>query len=254
MKNKTDISVFEKYAHEYDLMTNARQREQSHDKEVAAIVSRFSPESVLDAGCATGLTSALFARRGIETVGMDRSQKMLTVARKKYESSGYPLRFQFGHFEKLPKTLFNKFDLVVSLANSISGVHTLKELYAAFSNFHKALIPGGSVVIQILNYTGWKENELRPIRVTDNDGLVHIRFSERQGRKFHVYVIRLDNRDAEPTFEVFRHYFDNFSATEVTRILREVGFKRIQKYADLKFSEKFGKTSRDLVVTATRRA
>ncbi|MDF1544948.1 MAG: methyltransferase domain-containing protein [bacterium] len=254
MKSKSDISVFEKYAHEYDLMTNARQREKNHDQEVAAIVKRYKPTSVLDAGCATGLTSSLFARRGIETVGLDRSQRMLTEARKKYKFTGYPLKFQFGHFERLSKSLNGKFDLVVSLANSISGVHTLKELFGAFSNFHRVLKPGGSLVIQVLNYKGWKENELMPIRATDNDGLVYIRFSERTGRQFHIYAIRLDNREEEPKFEVFRHDFDNFSATEIVRLLKEVGFRKIEKFGNLKFTEKFGQASRDVVLTATKKA
>ncbi len=63
MAVKLQLSAFEKYAHEYDLITNAAQREKYHQKEVDALIARFRPRSVLDAGCASGLTAMLFARR-----------------------------------------------------------------------------------------------------------------------------------------------------------------------------------------------
>ena len=252
MRVKPDPSVFEKYAHEYDLMTNAKQREINHSAEVQAIVKRFSPSAVLDAGCATGLTASLFARAGIPTVGLDRSQKMLSEARGKFGAYPYPLTFRYGHFERLPKALSGQFDLVVSLANSLSGVKTQRELSITLRNFHKVLKPGGNLVLQLLNYEGFKEGEIRPIRITENDKITYFRFSERRGKRFYIYAIRLDRRGKQPEFEVFRHEFDNFSASEIAQALKSSGLSNIKKFGDLLFQKKFLKSSRDIIITACR--
>ncbi len=252
MKKKSDVSVFEKYAHEYDLITNADQRVKYHAKEVNAIIKMFKPESVLDAGCATGLTSMLFAKEGIKTVGLDRSRKMLAVAKGKYQDSGYPLTFSYGEFEKLSKKFHNKFDLVVCLANSISGVHTEAELWKTFSNFNSVLKPGGHLVLQMLNYVTLEEGKLFPIKATNNNGLVYVRYSERHRKKFFVYVVRIDTNQTPPAFEVFRHDFDNFSVSEVTRVLKSCKFSKAQKYSDLLLTKKYTKTSRDLIITVQK--
>ena len=250
MKKQSDVSVFEKYAHEYDLMTNAVQREEYHAKEIKALIEKYNPKSVLDAGCATGLTSMLFAREGISTVGLDRSKKILEVAKTKYKDSSYPLTFRFGKFEKLPKTLYGKFDMVVSLANSISGVHTRADLFYTLNNFNMVLKPGGVLILQILNYETLEENRLRPIKATNNDGIIYIRFSERHRKRFFVYAIRVDTNVNPPQYELFRHDFDNFSRKEVIKILKESNFKKIEKYACLYLKSKFTQLSKDLVLVA----
>ena len=49
----------------------------------ADFVCRFEPASVLDAGCGTGRVGIELARRGIEVVGVDLDEAMLTAARAK---------------------------------------------------------------------------------------------------------------------------------------------------------------------------
>ncbi len=47
----------------------------------AAFVMRFSPETVLDAGCGTGRVALELARQGIDVVGVDVDASMLSVSR-----------------------------------------------------------------------------------------------------------------------------------------------------------------------------
>jgi len=249
-------SIFEVYAHEYDLITNAAQRESYHAKEVAAIVEKFKPTRVLDAGCATGLTTLLFARHGIEAVGLDKSKPILESARatrgpESRAGKGLPISFMAGSFEKLPAKLNGSFDLVVCLANSISGVGSLTNLRTSIKNFYKVLKPGGTLVLQMLNYVAVTEDHLMPIKATQNGTVVYERFSERKGRSLFIYVSRADFGQTPPQFEIFRHKFDNFSPSQVERGIRQAGFGTIKTYADLYLKKRFGKTSRDLVIVAT---
>jgi len=49
----------------------------------ASFVMRFSPTSVLDAGCGTGRVAVELAKRGVTVVGVDLDQSMLATARSR---------------------------------------------------------------------------------------------------------------------------------------------------------------------------
>jgi ubiquinone/menaquinone biosynthesis C-methylase UbiE len=252
VSSKKSPSVFEIYAREYDWITDALSREKYHRKEVAALIRRFKPRTVLDAGCATGLTTRLFADAGVAAVGLDRSRQMLDVARSKYGEGAREISFRYGNFERLPKKLHGKFDMVVCLANGISGVETVARLRKSLRGFRSVLTDGGTLVLQMLNYAAVAEGKLMPVRATVHDGIVYERFTERVGKRLSLYVTRLDMREKPPRLEVFRHQFDNFTEDLVNREIQKVGFGHILKYSDLYLIKKFRKSSRDLVITATR--
>lgn len=253
MSLKRQKSFFDVYAHEYDIMTSADKRIHNHRLEVDKIIDKYSPSSVLDAGCATGLTSSLFAESGIITLGLDRSKAMIDIASKKYPGLENYLSFKSGQFEKLPQSMFNKFDLIVCLANSISGVGSLNNLFKAFTSFYKALKPGGSLVLQMLNYYSINDGEFFPVKAVRHGDIIYQRFSERQGKRLFIYVNRLDISGNKLEYEMFRHEFENFDVAEVVSTLKKSNFKTIKKFADLFMSKPFLRTSRDLVITAIKK-
>ncbi len=252
MAQKVEKSFFELYADEYDLLTNAAQRERGHGKEVAALIERFAPTCVLDAGCATGLTTRLFAERGIETVGLDRSRAMLRVARRKHASSGLPIRFMHGEFERLPVSMNGRFDLVVCLANSITGIPTVHGVYRAFQGFNRVLDRGGHLVLQMLNYAAVAEGELLPIKTTRHGNVMYQRFTERRGRKLWLYVTRVDFDATPPLLEAFRHESDNYDVATVVDLLKRAGFGHIRRFGNLHLSKRFTRQSHDLVVVCDK--
>ena len=245
-------SFFDLYAQEYDFLTDAPSREVGHRKEVERLIEQFKPRSVLDAGCATGLTSRLFAELGVNTVGLDRSRKMIDFARDRNRDLSLPLKFQLGHFERLPKQFDGRFDLIVCLANAIAGLDTLSNLKTACRKFWRALSPGGVLVIQALNLASLRDGETFPIKVTRNEGIVYVRFARRSGNLFELNVVRLD-LDSQPIKqEPFTHVFDNFSVSEVQRAVSQAGFGQIQRFGNLLMTKRFGVKSRDLVLIAHR--
>ena len=251
MTLKKEKSFFEIYAHEYDFLTNAHQRRASHKKEIEALINAYQPESVLDAGCATGLTSSIFSEAGVKVKGIDRSFPMIKLAKQNYGSQKH-ISFQSASFEKLPKAFHQKFDMIVCLANSISGVGSLHNLTKSFKGFYNSLQPNGTLVLQLLNYVSIVDGELLPIRATRNNNIIYQRFSERRGKRLYIYVNRLDTASDPIQYEMFKHEFENFTPSEVVETLKNCKFKKIKKFSDLFLSKPFGKTSRDLVLTATK--
>jgi len=138
------------------------------------------------------------------------------------------------------------------MANSISGVGSTANLRRSLANFRQVLKPGGTVVLQMLNYVAIKEGELLPIKATENNGVIYERFSERRGSSLYVYVTRFDLKQRPPKYEIFRHEFDNFTVEQMLRAFELTGFDKIRKYGDVFLSKRFSKSSRDLVITAQR--
>lgn len=246
------ISFFDKYAAEYDWLTNAADRARGHNKEVEAMISRFHPNRVLDAGCATGLTASLFASKGVDAVGLDRSRGMLTVAREKYSSTRLPLHFRKGSFESLAVGMDDSFDLVVCLANSIAGVESNVNLRLSLAGFRRVLRPGGYVVLQALNIDALKDGQIMPVRTTEHSGVVYSRFLERSGHRSILYILRVvsDSRPAQA--ELFRHDSASFSPDVLVHALAHAGFVKVRKYADLMMNRRFSTKARDIVIAAQR--
>ncbi len=252
MARKQTASFFDAYAHEYDHLTAAASRETVHRKEVEAIVARFQPTRVLDAGCATGLTTRLFAAAGVKAVGLDRSAPILAEARRIAAEQGVAVEFVEGQFEKLPKSFDSQFDLIVCLANSIAGVNTEAALLRSLKSFYRSVSPGGRLVLQMLNYAVVREGEIRPVRVTEYNNIVYARYQERIGRKIILHIIRIDRDQAPPSLEVFVHASDNFAPPQVLKAVRAAGFAKVGRFADLALTEPFQPSSRDLVIVANR--
>jgi ubiquinone/menaquinone biosynthesis C-methylase UbiE len=245
-------SFFDKYPHEYDWLTDEQSRLPKHDLEVQGLIKRFAPKVVLDAGCGTGLTSFLFASHGVKPLGIDRSQGMLGIAEHKYADKGHPLSFKSGRFEALPKNLAGRFDLVVCLANSISGVETRGDLRKVFKGFRDVLAPNGNLVLQLLNINSVKDQSNVVIRTTEHGDIVYLRYLSRRGSKAIVSIIRLDTSTGPATFEPFVHEHEPFDLPTLKAELAKTGFRAVTAYADLTFKTKFRRAGRDLVMVAHR--
>ena len=248
----TQASFFDKYAHEYDQLTGAPARTPHHKEELQSLIEDFRPGKVLDAGCGAGLSSMLLATQKIETVGLDRESALIETARKKYDHLNLPLEFIEGSYEALPKKLIEEFDLVICLANGISGLGSQAVLNQGIKGFFDCLKPGGTLVIQMLNFASLTENQVMPIKVTKCQGIIYTRYARRQGRQYSLHIVRIDNTGKEPTFEAFCHDFNNFTPTELACSVKEAGFTSLKRFADIQRKEKFEKIARDLVLVATK--
>ncbi len=102
---------------------------------------------VLDAGCGGGLVARELAAAGATVVGMDRSGGSLRVARR---AVGTPFRPVQGRLERLPFAE-EAFQVVVA-ADVLEHV---PDLPAAMAELARVLAPGGSLVFDTINRTGW---------------------------------------------------------------------------------------------------
>jgi SAM-dependent methyltransferase len=112
---------------------------------------------VLDLGCATASLLLDLARKGIETWGLEPSQAMLAVAGHSLAASGLaaerlPRLARGGMLDAASAFPKGKLGLVLCLGNTLPHLSGLDELGAFLAGARGVLRPGGSLVLQLLNY------------------------------------------------------------------------------------------------------
>ena len=102
-------------------------------------VMRFSPAAVLDAGCGTGRIARELARRGVDAVGVDLDDEMLSTARRKAPALAW-------HCADLSSIyLGRRFDVVLLAGNVLIFLTPVTE-GAVLANLVRHLTPGGFLV------------------------------------------------------------------------------------------------------------
>jgi len=101
-------------------------------------------ETILDAGCGSGIVTAPIIERGVNVVGIDLSEPMLHHARDTLPAAGFsPLA---ADIRALPFTE-GRFDRVVS----ITALEFVAEGQQAMNELFRVTRPGGRVVVATLN-------------------------------------------------------------------------------------------------------
>lgn len=129
------MTVFGKYSRYYNLLYR--------DKDYAAeadytdsLIQKFCPgaKTILDLGCGTGQHDFFLSRKGYSLTGIDRSEKMISLARQHLSSSDVaaanPLVFLEGDIRTV--RLGRVFDTVISLFHVMSYQISNEDLLSAF--------------------------------------------------------------------------------------------------------------------------
>ena len=165
------------------------------------LVKRQTIDRVVDIGCGPGRAAAFMAARGLDVVGVDISQAMLTVARGAHPH----IKFEEGQLDALP------FETGV-FAGAVcwySIIYTPPDsLTEAFSELARALMPGGYLLLAF-------QAEDEPVYRTNAHGthlpLTSYRHSvqdvadrlEDIGFKIYTTVLRAPDLENETAFQGF---------------------------------------------------
>ncbi len=113
---------------------------------VESLFERLAPDgvrSVLDLGCGTGNHALELHKRGYEVVGVDRSEEMLEIARRKLHAADAP-RFLRGDIRHVD--VARRFDAVIAMFAVLGYQTTDVDLRATLENARLHLEPGGLFV------------------------------------------------------------------------------------------------------------
>ena len=140
--------MFDNIAPKYDLLnhTLSMSIDRVWRRRVVGEVRRAKPGRILDVATGTGDLAIAMARRirDVQVLGVDLSEQMLAVARRKIEARGMDGRIVLdrGDAERLAVA-----DASVDVATVAFGVRNFGDLGAGLRELARTIKPGGKVVI-----------------------------------------------------------------------------------------------------------
>lgn len=191
---------------------------------------------VLDLACGTGTMTCLLAERGYETIGVDQSPEMLTVAAEKgRQVQGEPPVFLCQPMQRLD--LYGTIDACICCLDSVNYVTRPADLRRAFERVHLFLMPGGLFLFDI--NTPEKLRGLDGgmfIDETDDTYCVwRADWSERS--KCCTYGMDLFFRQPDGLWsrEEEVHEERAYQPQALEEMLHSAGFSKVRQYGELKF-------------------
>ena len=142
------MNAYHELARSYDRLTN--------DVDYAAVVDFYReilkkegcrPRTAVDLACGTGSVSLLLAKAGLQVIGVDCSEEMLTVAQQKCADLEKMPVFSCQRLEKLrlPKAV----DLAVCALDSLDYILDPADCAMALRRAYKFLNPGGCLIFDV---------------------------------------------------------------------------------------------------------
>lgn len=203
--------------------------------------SRLRVKDVLEVGSGTGNLTKYLKSLGYNVVGLDVSEDMIKVAKKKLPD----VRFYVGDARSF--SLDMDFDAIVSTFDSLNNILEAEDLFKAFKNFKRHLRPGGILICDLNTtyamQTVW--NEALFVKVL-RDGIYSIWKGEYLG-----------NGRAKLTLTLFVPYSDNlyrkieevyieqgYTLNQVKGLLLKAGFINVWAFDDLSFEKPNAKSKR----------
>ena len=140
----------------YAVLSDTDERLQLEGPFLEQWLGRAPGRRVVDLASGTGIHAAFFAGIGAEVTALDISPEMVAFARERRPHPNVTygvadMRFVDG----------GPWDMAVCLGNSLSLVHSEKEVEETLDSVHRSLAPGGLFVIQAINYSGLEAHKPR---------------------------------------------------------------------------------------------
>lgn len=185
------------------------------------------PTLMLDLACGTGGFSFEFAKKGIEVIGVDRSEGMLSVAMEKLSAGSSNPLFLNQTAEELE--LYGTVDGAVCMLDSLNHITDINNLKKAFEKV-ALFLESKRLFIFDLN-TPYKHREILSgksfVKESENAFCVWQNECE-DGKTVDVFMdLFLENDDGS-----YERLSEDFSETaytdeEINNILRETGFEKV---------------------------
>ena len=229
------MDAYHELARSYDRLTN--------DVDYRATVEFYTrileregvkPRTAVDLACGTGSVTAILAEMGMDTIGVDMSEEMLTVAMEKVMDLEKPPRFICQKLQelRLPRAV----DLAVCALDSLDYVTNPEDCAEAIRRVYKVLNPGGIFIFDVNTPEKLRAMDGQVFLDEDDDVYCVWRGEFDEETNICSYGMDLFQRQGNVwhrSFEEHREYA--YSQEQLTEYLKATGFTHIEVYADRLF-------------------
>lgn len=135
-------------------------------------VKRESLSAVLDVGCGTGTFALELSLNGVKVLGVDLSEKMIEISKRKAREKGSRAVFTVADMRDLDD-LHEQFDGIVCLGNTLAHVFGECELKQVFTQFRDK---GSRLLLQTVNYDRILAGQIEEFPTIKTSNLIFSRF------------------------------------------------------------------------------
>jgi len=247
------------FANHYDIRAESLIRNVGQELEFFRFVfdsfAKTPAHKILDVGCGTGRHYIPLMQEGYEVTGLDLSQNMLNVLRKKAKAAGlnpYAFRKDMREID-----FTDEFDAIICMNSAFQYLLLDEDISQTLKAFHRALKPGGIAIIDMMNFLSllgrYKEtivenyskngkNFKRATKHSVEDVPAIWNHSE--------FGIIEDNGETTVYDELHRFRMLNYN--EMRRFLHEAGFREIRCFGEFVAREEVKSNARRLIFVAVK--
>jgi len=187
---------------------------------------------LLDLGCGTGNKTTWLAAPEREIVGLDLDENMIAQAQCRHAGPG--LEYRVGDLTAFGREFPTaSFDGLLCLGNTLAHLTESGELKRFFDDAAQVLMPGGLLVIQILNYDHILDSGLTELPVIDTERVIFRRRYQQAGSLLR-FQTRLEIKGSCTGGSASGSAFNNDIPLRPIRRAELAAFL-IQAFADLSF-------------------
>ena len=191
----------------------------------------LSPRTAVDLACGTGSVTAILARKGLQVIGVDMSEEMLTVASQKAGEEGLAPWFICQSLQqlRLPRAV----DLAVCALDSLDYITDPDDCKEAIRRVCKYLNPGGIFIFDVNTPEKLRAMDGQVFLDEDDDVYCVWRGEFDEETNICSYGMDLFQRKGklwERSFEEHCEYA--YSAEQLVGYLKAAGFTHIRVYGD----------------------
>ena len=208
---------------------------------------RIKPESVLDLACGTGTVTRLLAGRGYDMIGVDLSEEMLAVARKKCENEHFRHPILFVRQNMADLELYGTVDAAVCCLDSLNYLCDTASLARTFAHVHNYLNPDGLFLFDMNAPAKFKKTYADNAYILEEDGILCAWQNEyREKTKLCDFYLSLFTEKKDGSWERFDEWQRErcYSLKTVRRLLTENGFEILSILSDDRESQAGEETER----------
>ncbi len=205
---------------------------------------------ILDCACGTGRDLLMFHAMGLEVVGSDLSDAMLTQARENLGDAEIPLRK--ADYRQLPQHYEGEFDAVVCLSNSINEPLEDAETLRALQSMKAVLRSGGILVFDQGQTDASMRDPPRFAPVVNNRDFTRFFVIDYAGEVQTVHIFDFLHTEETTDFSQASVRIRIRLLDSWRQILRAAGFSRFDFYGDWEGTPYSKETSRRLIAVAGR--
>lgn len=198
------------------------------------IAQKESPvQSIIDLGCGTGVITRKLAAAGYTMTGVDQSSEMLSQAKKGLESAD-SIKWVEADMTELDG-LQHYYDMAISCCDVINYLTSLEDVEKAIKNIYQLLKKDGIFFFDVHSmytvediYIGQTFSD-----VTDEAAYIWECIpGEENGEMYHQLTFFHQEEGDHFTRFQEKHHQRTFPVEVYQQILKKIGFKKINIYAD----------------------